>query len=472
MRKSRIYCMIICLMLFLSMIPFESFATQTDMIDTSVTSGCNTLDGTAPLLGQDKVMKTAQAGILYEVNSGTLMYAWNPDLKVQPASLTKIMTCMLALEHCDINDKVVVTETAMKSLPKNSATLKFKVGEQFTVDQLLYALMVGSANDAAVVLAEHIAGSQEAFVVMMNQKLAEIGCKDTCFKNAHGLHEEGMYTTARDIARLVNVAIESEQFMVYFGKTSYKLPATEHSEERYFETSNYLLTIGTPLYYDSRVTGGRTGITDDSLRSIVVTAESGGMKMISVALCGTPSFNDKGIIKWFGNYEEAKQLLNIGFENNSICQVLYAGQNLGQFHVVNGTNAVAVGPLNSVNVVLPSGIEMQDLIVRYGNMSGSINAPVKAGEQITSAEVWYGNVCVAFSPVVSMNGSRVDHGSPLQENRYGGSSKFLIVVLIILLVVALGFGAYILIRRALHGVVSVKTTRLYRRRRIDRRRTK
>ena len=472
MRKIKSCCIILCICLLLCVFPVCGFAAKTEMVDTSVVSGCRTFEAQVPLLGQDKVMKTAQAGIVYETNSNTLLYAWNADLKLPPASLSKIMTCMLVLENCDIKEEVVVSESAMATIPKTSATLKLKPGERFTVDLLLYGLMVGSANDAAVVLAEHVAGSQEAFVAMMNQKAAELGCKDTYFANAHGLHEDNQLTTARDVARIVAAASAVEQFMVYFGETHYEIPATDQSEERSMETTNYMLTIGTPLYYDARVTGGRTGITSDSLRSIAVTAESGGLNIVAVVLGATPEYNEDGITKYFGNYEEAKQLLNIGFDSMSICQVLYSGQNLGQFHVTNGTNAVAVGPVNSASVVLPSDVKIEDLVVRYGNMSGTINAPVKAGEVITSAEVWYGSVCVAFSPVVSMNGSRVYQGSHLQENRYGGSSRVWVVILIILLVAALGFGGYLVARKTLLGVKNIKINRLYRRRRSDRRRSK
>lgn len=441
-------------------------------LDTSVTNGCRTTEAQLPLYGKEKMLQSAQAAMLYEVSSDTMMYAWNADVKIPPASLVKIMTCLLVLENCQINEKVTVTQSAMNTIPKTSATLKLQPGEVFTVDHLLYALMVGSANDAAVVLAEHVAGSQDAFVVMMNQRSAEIGCRDTVYVNAHGLHDDNQVTTARDVVRLVSVAMQSEQFMVYFGKTNYTLPATELSEERKVETTNYMLTIGTPLYYDSRVTGGRTGITTDSKRSIVATAKSGGLEYIAVVLAAEPIYNDEGIVKRFGNYEEAKELLSLGFDSHSICQVLYAGQNLGQFHVSNGTNAVAVGPVNSVTVALPSSVKIEDLIVRYGNMDGALNAPIKAGDQLSSVEVWYGPVCVAYSPVVSLNGAKVDRGSALQENHYGGSSKVWVVILIIFLVGAIAVGVYVVGRRALLGMRNIKSNIRYRRRRSDRRRTK
>ena len=472
MKISRFLCIFLCVVMLLWAFPLDCLAEETVLLDTSVTSGCRTMEAQMPLYGKEKMLQSAQAAMLYEVSSDTMMYAWNPDVQIPPASLVKIMTALLVLENCQINETVTVTQSAMATIAKTSATLKLQPGETFTVDHLLYALMVGSANDAAVVLAEYVAGSQDAFVVMMNQRAAEIGCVDTFYVNAHGLHDDRQVTTARDVARLVSVAMQSEQFMEYFGKTNYKLPETEHSEERRVETTNYLLTAGTPLYYDSRVTGGRTGITTDSKRSIVATAKSGELQYIAVVLAAEPIYNDDGIVKRFGNYEEANELLSLGFDAHRICQVLYKGQNLGQFHVANGTNAVAVGPVNSVTVALPSSVKIEDLVVRYGNMSGALNAPIKAGDQLSSVEVWYGPVCVAYSPVVSLNGAKVDRGSALQENHYGGSSKAWVVVLIILLIAAIAFGVYVAVVRTMRGVQNARSNIRYRRRRSDRRRTK
>ena len=472
MKKRRLLCLTVVLLAILQMIPFGVFANENMELDTSIVAGCRTFDGKVPLYGSEKILETAQSAMLYEASSNTVMYAWNPDERIPPASLVKIMTCMLVLENCDIREKVTVTQSAMSTIQQTSATLKLVAGEEFTVDQLLYGLMVGSANDAAVVLAEHVAGSQEAFVAMMNQRSAELGCKDTNYTNVHGLHDDAQFTTARDVVRLVSEAMKSEQFMEYFGRTSFTIPATNQSEERRVETTNYLATIGTPLYYDSRVTGGRTGITTDSKRSIVATAKSGDLNYISVVLSAVPRLNEDGIVKRFGNYEEAKQLLNMGFEGHRMCQVLYEGQILTQFNVNNGKNAVSIGPINSVSVALPANVKIEDLVVRFGNMSGSLEAPVEAGEQITAVEVWHGSVCVAYSPVVTLNGSKKNTGSGLLENRYGASSKVWVVILIIALLAVLGFGGYVLVRRAFRGVQNVKVQMRYKKRRADRRRTK
>lgn len=471
MKKTRFLYIVLCCCIFLQMAAVPVVAQEQQLSDASIVSGCNTLDGQVPLYGSDKMLKTARAAFFYEVNSETVMYAYNPDVQMSPASLVKIMTCLIVLDRCDISEKVVVTESAMATIPKGSATLKLQPGEEFTVDQLLCGLMVGSANDAAVVLAEHAAGSQGAFVNLMNKLSREIGCVNTVYANAHGLSDDGQTTTARDVARLVEYAMQSEQFMVYFGKSNYEMPATEFSEARELETSNYLNNTGTVNYFDSRVTGGRTGITPDNRRSIVVTASSKGLNYIAVVLSAETEYNERGRVVYYGSYEEAQQLFKLGFESHSIFQVLYDGQILSQFNVIDGTNHISVGPMNAADCVLPSDAKIEDFMIRFGNLDGTLQAPVNKGEQISTAEVWYGAVCVASSPVITMNSSQKLNYAKVLDNRYGGGSKIWVVIAIVLLVLAVGAGVVYIISRTLRGVQNVRMQRRYRKRRSDRRRT-
>lgn len=472
MKKSRLIYIVVCCCILLKVFSAPVFAQEQKFDDLSVSSGCNTLDGQVPLYGNDKMLKSARAAFLYEVNSQTILYAYNPDEAMSPASLVKIMTCLVVLDNCDISEKVVVSESAMATIPKGSATLKLQPGEEFTVDQLLYGLMVGSANDAAVVLAEHAAGSQGAFVNLMNKLSREIGCVNTVYTNAHGLNDSTQITTARDVARLVNYAMQSEQFMTYFGKSNYEMPATEFSEARPLETSNYLNNTGTVNFFDSRCTGGRTGISSDNRRSIVVTANSNGLSYIAVVLSSETEYNDRNLVKYYGSYEEAKELFKLGFGSQAIYQVLYDGQILSQFNVVDGKSHVAVGPLNAAYSVLPSDTKMEDIMIRFGNLDGTLQAPVKEGEQISTAEVWYGSVCIAYSPVVTLNGAqKLDHVNML-KNRYGGGSKVWVIIAIVILVIAVGAGVVYIFGRTFRGMQNAKMQRRYRKRRSDRRRTR
>ena len=261
--------------------------------------------------------------------------------------------------------------------------------------------------------------------------------------------------------------------MEYFSTTHYNIAATEFSDIRKLETTNYLLTIGTELYYDPRVTGGRTGVTEDKKRSLVVTAESGGLTYIAVVFAASPIYGDAGDgVQWFGSYEETAELLSLGFESHSVTQVLYQGQILSQFPVNNGRNYVALGPVETAEVILPGEASMDDLTLRFNIPNGTLEAPIVAGVQMSTVEVWYGSVCVACSPVVTLNKSDYFDGALLQENRYGGGSKAWIVVLIVIIVAVVGFFLYVFGMRLYRRMQYFQATMRHRRRRSERRRTK
>ena len=487
MKKNRIICLLLCFLLLSQ--PLTAFATETDGTilveptvdstlpgddyqdisgDASVTNGCHSINAKMSLWGNNKMLEAAGAAMLYEVNSETVMYAWNPDLTMFPASLVKIMTALIAVEKGNLESIATVTVNALAALPPGSDTLKLQVGEQFTLDQLLYAMMTGSANDAAVVIAEHIAGSQMGFVTLMNQKAKALGCTGTVFVNAHGMHEDFQITTARDMVKIVMEAIQNEDFVKYFSALDYTLPATRFSEARKLTSTNFLMSKGvTEEYFDARVTGGRTGVTDGRERCLIATAESGGLKYIAVVLGAIPSVNSEGITR-FGSYEEVGQLFDMGFKGYRVTQILGTDDIIAQYPVLNGENYVVTGPSKSVSVALPTNITAKDLSFRYQDNFSSLTAPVKKGENLTMVQVWYNNVCIGQSPIVTKNGSALVTYS--QEVDYDTSDGPLDDILIAIGIIAAGIlGAivilhvYQILRRWVRNTLH-KRRRRYRRR--------
>ena len=443
MKKNRIICLFLCLLLFIQ--APVAYATEAETTaptgpilpepgsgavggeyqdtegDASIVNGCHTIEAQKPLWGSNKMLEAAGAAMLYEINSGTMMYAWNPDMTMHPASLVKIMTALVALEKGDINSVATVSVNALASLPEDSDTLKLKPGEQFTLDQLLYGMMTGSANDAAVVIAEHIAGSQMGFAAMMNRKAKELGCTGTFFVNAHGMHEDAQVTTARDMVKIVLAAIENEDFCRYFSALEYSIPATDLSGVRNLTSTNFLMSKGvTEEYYDARVTGGRTGVTDARERCLIATAESGGLKYVAIVLGAVPSITSDGITR-FGSYEEVGQLFDLGFKNYRITQILGTDDIIAQYPVLNGDNYIVTGPSRSVSVVLPTNVTVKDLSFRYQNDFTSLTAPVAKGEKLTMVQVWYNNVCIGQSPIITKNSCAV--ASDYKEVDYGTTTK-------------------------------------------------
>ena len=438
--------------------------------DLSVTSGCHSIEARVPLWGSERLLDTAAAAILYELNSDTMVYAWNPDIQVHPASLVKIMTCLLALENADLSDSVTVTSNAAAALPKGT-TMNFVVGEVWTLEQMLYCMMVGGYNDASVIIAEHVAGSQKAFVRMMNERAAEIGCVGTVFTNATGFHDDKQVSTARDLVKILQEALKNEHFMDFFSATIFRLPENELHAARYMETPNYMMTYTiTQEYYDVRVTGGRTGVTEARERCLIVTAESKGLHYIAIVMCAKATYDDDGNIVRFGSYEEVKQLLNKGFSNHRVTQVLSDEQILTQYPVASGENSVAVGPSETFFTVLPTDIISTELSYRYQS-TPALTAPVETGEYINSVQVWYGNVCVAQSPILTKNSSAVitvaDQSGNIEKT--GEGFKIFLRLLAILGVMVLFAFLILLILRVIR---KVQLQAQHRRRRRNRRRSR
>lgn len=402
MIKRRIFCLMLA-MVFLMIAP-KVFAT--DAISSSSSLQCIGLDAQSSFLGNSALIENAQSVILYETNSDILMYSWNADARIYPSSLVKIMTALIAVEQGKLLDVVVVKEDVLKTVPSSAITVDLQVDELITLEDLLYCMMVASANDAAAVIADHIAGDLSAFVTAMNQRASEIGCTDTVFTNVHGLHNDDQYSTARDIAKILTVASQNEMFMNIFSAVNYDVPATNKSEERYLSSGNYIMNNEeVQIYYDSRVTGGRTGTDKDGLRCLATTSSANGLNYISV-ITGSKSVYEKDgyTVRVFGSYNETKSLLDLGFNGNSHGQVFFKGQSLKQQSVINGENDVLLAASSDVFAIVP---ENAPLTYHYNNLNPEIRAPIEQGEVLSTVEVWCNGMCIAQTDLYAMNAVNV-----------------------------------------------------------------
>lgn len=369
-----------------------------------ITNGCRTINGMTPLGGTDKILKTAQAAFIYEMNTETIVYAYNPDVRLYPGSLAKIITVLLAVEQGDLNEEVSFSTQWNKTLPPQSITCDLKEGEKVTLAALAYWTMLASANDAAMNIAGHISGSQEAFVELMNQRVAQMGCTDTVFVNAHGLDNPDQYTTARDMTKIVMEACKNETFCEIFGAVGYDVPATNRTdEERTIESDNYLIYQRIlPQFHRPEVTGGKTSSTGGSGSSLVCTAEKNDMKLICVVM-GTVRESRNGKVSYYGNFEEMFDLLDFTFDGYRIARVLYPDMVLDQFSVAGGECDVVGYPDVSVNSVLPVDCTLDNLILRYTVENGGLSAPVETDQKIANVQVWYRTSCVAEAQVFAVN---------------------------------------------------------------------
>ncbi|MGO4888255.1 D-alanyl-D-alanine carboxypeptidase family protein [Anaerobacillus sp. MEB173] len=238
-----------------------------------------------PFSASAHVSVSAQGAILIEQESGRVLYGKQEHTQMRIASITKIMTAILAIESGKMEEKVTVSKNAEGT---EGSSLYLRAGEKIPLEDLVYGLMLRSGNDAAVAIAEHVGGSLEGFVYLMNQKAKEIGMSKTVFSNPHGLDDhENHYSTAYDMALLTRYAMENEEYREISSTKSYRSPQDGESWDRVWQNKNRLLT---QLYKYS--TGGKTGYTKRAKRTLVSTASKDGVDLIAVTLNAPADWND------------------------------------------------------------------------------------------------------------------------------------------------------------------------------------
>lgn len=468
MKKNGILCLILCVFLLVSSLGMEVSAATTD---ASVVSGCHSVDAAKPLSTQEKLLKTSKAVILYELNSDTMVYAYNPDAKIYPSSMVKLMTALVALEYGNPADVVTVSKSALDNVAIGSVSADLKRGEEISLEALLYCMMTASANDAAAVIAEYVGGTIDNFVQMMNEKALEIGCVNTHYSNVHGLHDEQTYTTARDICRLLEVALENEQFLMLFTAATYTVPATNKHEERVLQSTNNMMITGNK-FYDARVTGGKTGSTNQAGRCLAVTAEANGMNLLGIVMGAVPTYAEEGIVlDYHGNFEEMKVLLDHGCNGFEYRQVFYENQALIQYPVSGGANNVVTRPVHELSTVLPVGLDETKLTWIYDKVDQTITAPVEQGQIIATAQVWYEDTCLVQTDLVSMNAVDIYVAPPVPEAPINNGFDW--TVLFVVLGILLGIAAlFVVVLLILRGISMAKMRTRQRRRRRNRRRSR
>lgn len=413
--------------------------------DPSVTAGSHSADGAVPLLGMDRIVENVDAAIVYERESETLLYAFNPDASMDPASLVKIMTALIAVQRGNMEDAVTVTEQVLATVPFDAVSADLQAGEILTLQDLVYCMMVGSANDAAAVIAAHVLGSQEAFVAEMNRYAQELGCNGTNFANVHGLYSAQQYITVRDAARILAAAMENEQFRTVFGALEYTVPATNFSEARELHTGNFLVSNNeVEIYFDSRATGGRTGVANDGTRCLATAAQVNGLDIVCITMGSKSVYADDGYtVKKFGGYKETSALLDAVDGGYKRVNILFEGQALRQCQVDGGDAAVTIGPKVSVATVLPDTIASTDLSYRYVDNAGGFAAPIEKGSHLSYLQIWYGNLCVAQAELFALNGVAVKTEPQQQQGTVAGDNNawatVLVVICVVVAVVALAF---------------------------------
>ncbi len=465
MKKKTIFSLILCLALLLSCAMPVVYAAQDDDSNEeqlppsqsevsfgslSTTNGCRTINGTIPLGGSDQMLDTAQAAFIYERNTETVIYGYNPDAHLAPGSLLKILTAMIALEQCELSEKVTVDTASISKLPYGAINAKLKNGEVITMEDALHFMILTSANDAALMIAEHISGSEAEFVKLMNQRAKELGCTNTNLLNCHGLDRDGQYTSARDMAKIVMEATKDEDFRNLFKSKEYVVaPTNKVDEKRTINTGNHLIFARIlPQFVDSRVTGGMPSYSSEETgAALAFTAEDEGMSLVYVIMGATRTFGNNGNAKYYGNFEEALDMLAYSFDNFHITELYYNGLSLNQFPVSNGESEVVGQTTKSHKAVLPAKVHMKDLRFEHHPLGGGLRAPIEAGDKIATVDIWYKASCVTQVELFAMNPvrQRDETGVEIRGGGQGPSvlGSILSVLGVILVIAVVGFAAYL-----------------------------
>ena len=414
----------------------------------SIQSGCRTIAGMSPLDGKERKLNTAQAVFVYEQNTDTVIYSYNADTKLSPGTLTKMVAALVAVELCELDEVVTVSSRNISRLPAGSQNVNLKQDEQLTVEDLLHCLVLDYANDAAIALAEHVSGNQQGFLVLMNDRVKQMGCSGTEFNNIHGLDNATSWTTARDMARIMAEVSKNETLVEILKTTGYSVAPTNRTEKkRELVTQNYLISEATiSKYYDQRVKIGMASYTNLSGASLICTAEKGKLNLVCVIMGALREFNpDKTWqVTSYGNFDEMTELLEYTFGNFKVNQILYDGQSLEQFDVIDGESQAVGQPKINLDTVLPANARMDNLTKYFSPLDGGLTAPIKKGDMIGTVSIWYRNSCLAEAELFAMGdvssqsnlGLKIEGEEAQTDGNSGEALEILLTVCLFILVPA------------------------------------
>ena len=354
---------------------------------------------------------SSTAAIVMETSTNTVLYSKNADQALYPASAVKVMTCLMALENSSLDDQVTMTATGVSGVTDGGANISAQLDEVFTMEQCLYAIMVASANDIALQVAEHISGSVEDFVAAMNTRAQELGCTNTVFTNPTGLPDENQHTTAHDMALIMEAAMANDTFRTIAQTTSYTIPATNVSGGARNLTSSFSMTNPTSATYYQGCIGGRESTTTTSGSVLVTAAECNSTTLICVVMNGATG----------QTANEAVTLMDYGFAN---FQLLDLSEE--DFHILSGGT-----------VMVPSGATSDDLTTEDTESDGQILRTYSFGGAQVGTAVVEDTSTESTTAEVQENDDNMDAAKAYSESRspipyfvIGGAGLLILILLL------------------------------------------
>lgn len=316
----------------------------------------------------------AQSAVVMDMQSGAILYAKKADEKHYPASITKLLTTLVALENAELTDKVTFSQDSVDILNWDDASIGMRPGEEISMNDALYAVLLASANEVSYAVAEstginHLDGGYDTFIELMNERAKELGCTGSNWVNPNGLHDENHYTTAHDMALIASAVYQKEEFRTIMKSLDYKIPATNlETEERVFQQNHKMLWEGNQYYYEY-CTGGKTGYTDQAMTTLVTMADNGNMQLAAVVMY------DYGV----DAYTDTRAMMDYVFDNFSKVPVTD----------LEKSDKVESFTDEDAYIVLPAGVDPAEVTCEVTGGSGTKGKAVYLyqGQNVGTAEV-------------------------------------------------------------------------------------
>ena len=346
----------------------------------------------------------AKGAILYELNTDTVLLEQDADARLYPASTTKLMTALLAMEYGNPEDIITVPAEAVDGLFEQGSASYLLAGEEISFMDLMEYMLIASGNDAANAMAIHISGSISAFADLMNNRAQELGCTNTHFVNPHGLHDEEHYTSARDLLRIAKAAMQNPTIAEIVAKDEVVLPITnKHPQTTTKYTTNYLISRkSTREYYYEGAIGIKTGTTTPAGLCLVAACVKGDYTYYTVVLGAEKGENGER-----NQFIETAKLFDYGAENFSQQVMLSSSEPIAEVPVrlSNEKDSVVVTPSENITAMLPNAFETSDLTMKY-TVEESVAAPVQAGDVLGKLTVSYEGKTWQLDLVASSDAAR------------------------------------------------------------------
>lgn len=392
----------------------------------------------------------SRAAILIDANTGAVIYEKNAHEKHYPASITKVLTGYIACSEGNLDDTITVSQTAYDGMGEGGSNIGLVPGEQINFRDGLYGVMLESANEVCMAIAEHMSGTAEAFVEKMNETAASIGCTESHFANPHGFHNDNHYTTCYDMALITKQAITNEDFSQIWGTISYQIPATNMNVMRYLNNKDKMIKPTSEYYYPDLL-GGKTGFTDEAGNTLVSYAERNGASLISVVMKAEGYDN---------TYKDSTALLDYGFSvYNERATIFRASDYSTTANVVQTykdktyeLGTVAIGAASDVDMALPKFMSSDKITVK-ANIDENLTAPVGINDIVGTIDIYYEDTFLdSVDAIATTEAPALSDKELAKRELKDNLQKYVMIPLMVLIILFILFIVVVLIKTVVNQI--------------------